>query len=120
MCSPFIDVSTSHVRVKFTFANPTHMCLSKMAERSVENANEIRADIKTRPLLSRGSKDIYADISTVYVIYLTFSTVCRRVGKFSTGVQVISAPQKYTHVRMARKLLKRFLRYDQKLFMNVQ
>ena len=70
------------------------MCLSKMAERSVENANEIRADIKTRPLLSRGSKDIYADISTVYVIYLTsFSTVCRRVGKFSTGVQVIRAPQ---------------------------
>ena len=41
------------------------MCLSEMVERSVENANEIRADIKTRPLLSRGSKDVYADISTV-------------------------------------------------------
>ena len=27
--------------------------------------------------------------------------------------------QKYTHVRTARKLLKRFPRYDQKLFMNV-
>ena len=27
--------------------------------------------------------------------------------------------KKYTHVRTARKLLKRFPRYDQKLFMNV-
>ena len=37
-----------------------------MVGRSVENANEIRPDIKTHALLSRGSTDIYADISTVY------------------------------------------------------
>ena len=47
--------------------NPTHRRLSKMAGRSVENEIEIRADIKTRALLSRGSTDIYADICTVYV-----------------------------------------------------
>ena len=33
-----------------------------MVGRSVENEIEIRADIKTRALLSRGSTDIYADI----------------------------------------------------------
>ena len=38
-----------------------------MVGRSVENEIEIRADIKTRALLSRGSTDIYADICTVYV-----------------------------------------------------
>ena len=37
-----------------------------MVGRSVENANEIRPDIKTRALLSRGSMDIYADTCTVY------------------------------------------------------
>ena len=37
-----------------------------MVGRSVENEIEIRADIKTRALLSRGSTDIYADICTVY------------------------------------------------------
>ena len=37
-----------------------------MAGRSVENANEISPDIKTRALLSRGSTDIHADICTVY------------------------------------------------------
>ena len=47
--------------------NPTHRRLSKMVGRSVENEIEIRADIKTRALLSRGSTDIYADICTVYV-----------------------------------------------------
>ena len=31
---------------------------------------------------------------------------------------LLNEEQKYTHVRTARKLLKRFLRYDQKLFMN--
>ena len=38
-----------------------------MIGRSVENEIEIRADIKTHALLSRGSTDIYADICTVYV-----------------------------------------------------
>ena len=38
-----------------------------MVGRSVENEIEIRADIKTRALLSRGSTDIYADICSVYV-----------------------------------------------------
>ena len=47
--------------------NPTHRRLSKMVGRSVENEIEIRADIKTRALLSRGSTDIYADICTVHV-----------------------------------------------------
>ena len=49
-----------------------------MVEGSVENEIEIRADIKTRALLSRGSTDIYADICTVYVSNsISFSTVCR-------------------------------------------
>ena len=32
---------------------------------------------------------------------------------------LLNEEQKYTHVRTARKLIKRFPRYDQKLFMNV-
>ena len=32
---------------------------------------------------------------------------------------LLNEEQKYTHVRTVRKLLKRFPRYDQKLFMNV-
>ena len=49
-----------------------------MVGRSVEN--EIRADIKTRALLRRGSVDIYADKCTVYVSNsMSFSTVCRQV-----------------------------------------
>ena len=66
-----------------------------MVGKSVENANEIRADIKTRALLSRGSTDIYADICTVYVSNLmSFSTVCRQVREFSAGVgSVTSAPK---------------------------
>ena len=47
--------------------NPTHRRLSKMVGRSFENEIEIRADIKTRALLSRGSTDFYADICTVHV-----------------------------------------------------
>ena len=48
-----------------------------MFGRSVENDIEIRADIKTRALLSIGSTDIYADICTVYVSNsMSFSTVC--------------------------------------------
>ena len=47
---------------------------------SVENEIEIRADIKTRAILSRGSADIYVDICTVYVRNsMSFSTVCRHV-----------------------------------------
>ena len=45
--------------------NPTHRRLGKMVGRSVENENEIRADM-TRALLNIGSKDIYAKICTVY------------------------------------------------------
>ena len=71
--------------------NPTHRQLSK----SVENANEIRADIKTRALLSRGSTGIYADICTVYGSNsMSFPTVCRYVGKFSACVgSLTSAPK---------------------------
>ena len=66
--------------------NPTHRQLSKMVGRSVENEIEIRADIKTRALLSRGSTDIYADICTVNVSNsMSFSTVCRQVRDFSAG-----------------------------------
>ena len=159
-----------------------------MVGRSVENENEIKANIKTRALLSRGSTDIYADICTVYVSNsMSFSIVCRQVRDFSAGVgSVTSAPKycrsksacspkiviknyivksdakiyfsavcghgwhfksictallakylenekestwwapnllneerKYTHVKTARKLLKRFPRYYQKVFMNV-
>ena len=88
MCSLFshlsIDVSTAHVDtisvVKFTFAQ-THRRLSKMFGRSVENEIEIRADIKTRALLSRGSTDIYADICTVYVsISMSFLQFADRLG----------------------------------------
>ena len=65
-----------------------------MVRRSIENANEIMADINTRTFLSRGPKDIYADISTVYDINLmSFSTVCRRIRKFSAGeASVTSVP----------------------------
>ena len=60
--------------------NPTHRRLSKMVGRSVENEIEIRADIKTRALLSRGSTDIYADICTVYFSNsMSFFTVFRQV-----------------------------------------
>ena len=38
-----------------------------MFGRSLQIEIEIRADIKTRALLSRGSTDIYADICTAYV-----------------------------------------------------
>ena len=48
-----------------------------MVGRSVGNEIEIRADIKTRALLSRGSADNYADICTVYVSNsMSVSTVC--------------------------------------------
>ena len=40
-------------------------------------------------------------------------------GKHLVGPTFAHEEQKYKHVRMARKLLKQFSRYDQKLFMNV-
>ena len=98
MCSPFshlsIDVLTAHVDT-ISLVNRTHRRLSKMVGRSIENEIEIRADIKTRALLSRGSTDIYADICTVYVSNsMSFSTVCRQVRDFSAGVgSVTSAPK---------------------------
>ena len=66
-----------------------------MVGRSVENANEIRPDIKTRALLSRGSTDIYVDICTVYGSNLmSFFTVCKRIWKFSAGIgSVTRAPK---------------------------
>ena len=60
------------------------MRLGKMGGRSVENTNEITADIKTCDLLSRSSTDIYVDICAVYGSNsMSFSTVCRLVKKFS-------------------------------------
>ena len=68
-----------------------------MDGRSVENANEIRPDIKTRASLSRGSMDIYADICTVYGSKaMSFFTVCRRIRKFKAGVgSVTSTPKSF-------------------------
>ena len=67
-----------------------------MVGRSAENEIEIRADIKTRALLSRGSTDIYVDICTVYVSNsMSFSTVCRQVRYFSAGVGSVTSAPKY-------------------------
>ena len=83
-------------------ANPTHRRLSKMVGRSVENEIEIRADIKTHALLSRGSTDIYADICTVYVSNsMSFSTVCRQVRDFSAGVGSVTSAPKYCRSKSA-------------------
>ena len=85
--------------------NPTHRRLRKIVGRSIENANEIRADIKTSALLSRGSTDIYADICTVNGSNLmSFSTVYRRIRKFSAGVgSVTSAPKSYRSTSASRQ-----------------
>ena len=73
-----------------------------MVGRSVENEIEIRADIKTRALLSRGSADIYADICTVYVSNsMSFSTVCRHVRDFSAGVGSVTSAPKYCRSKSA-------------------
>ena len=67
-----------------------------MVGRSVENEIEIRADIKTPSLLSRGSTDIYADKCTVYVSNsMSLSTVCRQVRDFSAGVGSVKSAPKY-------------------------
>ena len=84
--------------------NPTHRRLSKVVGRSVENEIKIRADIKTRAILSRGSTDIYADICTctVYVlISMSFSTVCRQVRDFSAGVGSVTSAPKYCRSKSA-------------------
>ena len=67
-----------------------------MVGRSDENEIKIRADIKTRALLSRGSTDIYADICTVYASNsMSFSTVFRHVRDFSAGVSSVTRAPKY-------------------------
>ena len=100
MCSPFshlsIDVSTTHIdtisRVKFTFAKTLLMWLGKMIGRSVENANEIRADMQMCTLLSRASMDINADICTVYGSNsMSFPPVCRWVRQFSASVRSVTS-----------------------------
>ena len=75
-----------------------------MVGRSVENEIKIRADIKTRELLSRGSTDIYANIctSTVYVSNsMSFSTVFRQVRDFSAGVGSVTSAPKYCRSKYA-------------------
>ena len=55
-----------------------------------KHANEIRAYIKTRALLGRGSKFIYDDICAVYGSNeVSFSTVYRWVRKFSAGAESV-------------------------------
>ena len=78
-----------------------------MVGRGVENEIEIRADNKTRALLtcSRGSTDIYADICTVYVSNsMSFSTVCRQVRDFSAGVGSVTSAPKYCRSKSASSL----------------
>ena len=73
-----------------------------MVGRSVENEIEIRADIKTRALLSRGSTDIYADICTVYISNsMSFSTICRQVRDFNAGVGSVTSAPKYCRSKSA-------------------
>ena len=73
-----------------------------MVGRSVENEIEIRADIKARALLSRGSTDIYADICTVYVSNsMSFSTVCRQVRDFSVSVGFVTSAPRYCRSKSA-------------------
>ena len=73
-----------------------------MVGRSVESEIEIRADIKTLALLSRGLTDIYADICTVYVSNsMSFSTVCRQVRDFSAGVGSVTSAPKYCRSKSA-------------------
>ena len=85
-----------------------------MVGRSVENEIENRAGIKTRALLSKGSKDIYADICTVYVSNsMSFSTVCRQVRDrsvqaqlflVSAGVGSVTSAPKYCRSKSASSL----------------
>ena len=105
--SPFnrcINCTCGHniSRELYFCTNPTHRRLSKMVGRSVENEIEIRADMKTRALLSRGSTDIYADICTVYVSNsMSFSIVCRQVRDFSAGVGSVTSAPKYCRSKSA-------------------
>ena len=96
-----------------------------MVGRSVENEIEIRADIKTRALLSRGSTDIYADICTVYVSNsMSFSTVCRQVRDFSEGVGSVTSAPTYCRSKSASSpnivlLLKKYIvKSDAKIFLS--
>ena len=75
-----------------------------MVGRSLENEIEIRADIKTWALLSRGSTDINADICTVYVSNsMSFSIVCRQVRDFSSGVGSVTSASKYCRSKSASR-----------------
>ena len=88
-----------------------------MVGRSAENEIEIRADIKTRALLSRGSMDIYDDICTVYVSNsMSFSTLCRQVRDFTVG-SVTSAP-KYSRSKSASspKIVINIVKSDAKIY----
>ena len=77
-----------------------------MVGRSVENEIEIRANIKTRTLLSRGSTDIYVDICTVYVSNsMSLSTVCRQVWDFSAGVGSVTSATKYCRYASSPKIV---------------
>ena len=89
-----------------------------MVGRSVENEIEIRADIKTRALLSRGSTDIYADICTVYVSNsMSFSTVCRQVRDFSAGVESVTNAPKYCICKSPKIVIKSYIvKSDAKIY----
>ena len=104
--------------------NSTHRQLDKVSGRSVQNANEIRADIRTRALVSRGSMDIYADICIVYSRNsMPFSTVCRWVKTFRASVRsVTSAPKScYLNLQVVQRLLKNsfFSKIRHKIYFSV-
>ena len=112
--SPFIQCINYTCRHKilreiYFFTYPTHRWLGKMVGRSVENANEIRADIKTHTLLSSSSTDIYADICTVYGSNsMSFSTVCRWERKLSADVgPVTSSPRSDRSKPVVQRLFKK-------------
>ena len=87
------------------------------------NEIEIRADIKTRTLLCRGSTGIYADICTVYVTNsMSFSTVCRQVRDFSAGVGSVTSAPKYCRSKSASSpkiVIKNYtVKSDPKIFLS--
>ena len=95
-----------------------------MVGRSVEKEIEIRDDIKTRALLSRGSTDIYVDICTVYVSNsMSFSLVCRQVRDFSAGLGSVTRAPKYCRSKSASSpkiVIKNYIvKSDAKIYFSV-
>ena len=102
----------THALYVFSILSPFNRCINCTCRHNISceiyfctnptHKIEIRADIKARALLSRGSLDIYADICTVYVSNsMSFSTVCRQVRDFSAGVGSVTSAPKYCRSKSA-------------------